>query len=139
MHHWAMLETKFFKLTVAANGCMDRQPPELPSVLRLIDRIQRVLAAYRLWLQEQRGRLDGAYFQIANLRAQGPGLQELREEVARTVLNFNGRLEDTEEDLENIAAQHTIALQTFEYRLQRLSQVLLFLGVFLVQLLRLLA
>ncbi|CAE7214389.1 unnamed protein product, partial [Symbiodinium sp. CCMP2456] len=113
-----------------------RQLSELPSVLRLIDRIQRVLAAYRLWLQEQRGRLDGAYLQIASLRAQGPGLQELREEVARTVLNFNGRLQDTEDDLENISAQHTLALQIFELRLQRFSQALLILGVFLVQLLR---
>ena len=61
---------------------------ELPAVLRLIDRIQQVLAVYRLWLHEQRGRLDGAYVQIAGLRAQGPGFREIREEVARTVLNF---------------------------------------------------
>jgi len=113
--------------------------PELPSVLRLIDRIQRVLAAYRLWLQEQRGRLDGAFLQISSLHAQGPGLQELRAEVARTVVNFNSRLEDTEDDLENFSAQQAAALQVFELRLQRLQQALLLLGILLVQLLRLLA
>ena len=112
---------------------------ELPAVLRLIDRIQQVLAVYRLWLHEQRGRLDGAYVQIAGLRAQGPGFREIREEVARTVLNFNGRLQETEDDLENLAAQHNIALRTFDLRLQRFSQALLALTVLFFQLLRLLA
>ena len=34
---------------------------ELPAVLHLVDRIQRLLAAYRLWLHELRGRLDIAF------------------------------------------------------------------------------
>ena len=62
----------------------------------------RLLAAYRLWLQELRGRLDVAFIQIAGLRGQGPEYQEIRAEVARTVFNFNSRLQGTEDDLEQV-------------------------------------
>ena len=111
---------------------------ELPAVLCLVDRIQRLLAAYRLWLQELRGRLDVAFLQIAGLRAQGPGFQEIREEVARTVLNFNSRLQDTEDDLEQVLERQAIAFRSFELRLQHQYQVLLFLAICFLQLLRLL-
>ena len=114
---------------------------ELPSVLRLVDRIQRLLAAYRFWLQELRGRLDVAFIQIAGLRAQGPGFQDIGEEVARTVLNFNSRLQDTEDDLNRSWRGNPLpcGAWSLELRLQHLSQVLLILGVLLVQLVCLLA
>ena len=114
---------------------MPSGPEELSSLLRLVDRIQRLLAAYRLWLQELRGRLDVAFIQIAGLRAQGPGFQEIREEVARTVLNFNSRLQD---DLEQVLERQTVALRSLEIRLQHFSQVILLLSVLLIQLVRLL-
>ena len=117
---------------------MPSGPEELSSLLRLVDRIQRLLAAYRLWLQELRGRLDVAFIQIAGLRAQGPGFQEIREEVARTVLNFNSRLQDTEDDLEQVLERQTVALRSLEIRLQHFSQVILLLSVLLIQLVRLL-
>ena len=117
---------------------MPSGPEELSSLLRLVDRIQRLLAAYRLWLQELRGRLDVAFIQIAGLRAQGPGFHEIREEVARTVLNFNSRLQDTEDDLEQVLERQTVALRSLEIRLQHFSQVILLLSVLLIQLVRLL-
>ena len=111
---------------------------ELPAVLRLVDRIQRLLAAYRLWLHELRGRLDVVFIQIAGLRAQGPGFQDIHEEVARTVLNFNSRLRDTEDGLEQVLERQALAFRSLELRLQHQSQVLLFLAICFLQLPRLL-
>lgn len=108
-------------------------------VLCLIDRIQRLLAAYRLWLQELRGRLDVAFIQIAGLRAQGPEYQEIRAEVARTVFNFNSRLQGTEDDLEQVLERQVVALGELERRIRLLEQCLLILGVVIFQLVRLLA
>ena len=102
-------------------------------VLCLIDRIQRLLAAYRLWLQELRGRLDVAFIQIAGLRAQGPEYQEIR------VFNFNSRLQGTEDDLEQVLERQAVALGELERRIRLLEQCLLILGVVIFQLVRLLA
>ena len=82
----------------------------LLAILCLIDRVQRLLATYRLWLHEARGRLDSAFIRLASLRslilnynnrllrAEGD-FEEVRGEVSRTILNFNGRLEAAENGL----------------------------------------
>ena len=79
---------------------------------------------YRLWLHELRGRLDFAFVRIAGLHSQIFGLsnrivraeenfEEVRGEVARTILNFNGRLEAVEDSLEEGLARQAGLLSSF--------------------------
>ena len=123
----------------------------LLAILCLIDRVQRLLATYRLWLHEARGRLDSAFIRLASLhslilnynnrllRAEGE-FEEVRGEVSRTILNFNGRLEVAENNLEEGLEEQAALLQSFGARLQLHHQSLLLLGFILVlQLLRICA
>ena len=106
--------------------------------LRLFDRIQRLLAIYRLWLHELRGRLDQAFIAVAGLRSQGRDFQEIRAEVARTIFNFNSRLQAVEDEVESTLESQAAVLGAFELRLQRVQLAVLLLCILILQLLRLL-
>ena len=90
----------------------------------LLSRLQRLLAVYRLWLHELRGRLDSAFVRIAGLHSQifdlsnrvvraEENFEEVRGEVARTILNFNGRLEAVEDSLEEGLTRQAGLLSSF--------------------------
>ena len=122
----------------------------LLAILCLIDRVQRLLATYRLWLHEARGRLDSAFIRLASLHSlilnynnrllRAEGDFEVRGEVSRTILNFNGRPEAAENGLEEGLEEQAALLQSFGTRLQLHHQSLLLLGFILVlQLLRICA
>ena len=109
------------------------------AALNLIDRLQRLLAVYRLWLHELRGRLDVAFIRIAGLRSQGSDFEEIRREVARTFFNYNCRLQVVEDSVEETLAAQSAALQSLETRLQRGQLLGLLFCIFFLQTLRLLA
>ena len=109
------------------------------AALNLIDRLQRLLAVYRLWLHELRGRLDVAFIGIAGLRTLGSDFEEIRREVARTFFNYNSRLQVVEDSVEETLAAQSAALQSLETRLQRWQLLGLLLCIFFLQTLRLLA
>ena len=108
------------------------------ATLSLVDRIQRLLAIYRLWLHELRGRLDQAFIAVARLRSQGRDFQEIRAEVARTIFNFNSRLQAVEDEVESTLESQAAVLGAFELRLQRVQLAVLLLCILILQLLRLL-
>ena len=70
--------------------------PVNSGVLDLISCIQRLLAIYRLWIHESRGRLDTAFLEISALRVWlhsfAAELREARSEEFRTFFIFNSRL-----------------------------------------------
>ena len=109
------------------------------AALNLIDRLQRLLAVYRLWLHELRGRLDIAFIRIAGLRSQGSDFEEIRSEVARTFFNYNSRLQVVEDTVEETLAAQSASLQSLETRLQRVQFLGLLFCIFFLQTLRLLA
>ena len=91
------------------------------AIVFLLSRLQRLLAVYRLWLH---GRLDFAFVRMAGLHSQIFGLsnrivraeenfEEVRGEVARTILNFNGRLEAVEDSLEEGLTRQAGLLSSF--------------------------
>ena len=89
-------------------------------------RILHVMRAYRF---------STVFIAVARLRSQGRDFQEIRAEVARTIFNFNSRLQAVEDEVESKAA----VLRAFELRLQRVQlAVLLLCSILLLQLLRLL-
>ena len=80
-------------------------------------------------------RFSTVFIAVARLRSQGRDFQEIRAEVARTIFNFNSRLQAVEDEVESKAA----VLRAFELRLQRVQlAVLLLCSILLLQLLRLL-
>ena len=109
------------------------------AALNLIDRLQRLLAVYRLWLHELRGRLDIAFIRIAGLRSQGSDFAEIRSEVARTFFNYNSRLQVVEDTVEETLAAQSASLQALETRLQRVQFLGLLFCILFLQTLRLLA
>ena len=108
-----------------------RVQPDSPanSAVNLLDRLQRLLAVYRLWLHELRGRLDIAFIEIAGLRSQGSDFQEIRLEVARTFFNFNSRLQSVEDTVESTLEAQSAVLRSFELRWQRAQLVGSLLGI----------
>eukprot|EP00439_Symbiodinium_sp_Y106_P000898 s6644_g1.t1 len=109
------------------------------AALNLFDRLQRLLAVYRLWLHELRGRLDIAFISIAALRSQGGDFEEIRREVARTFFNYNSRLQVVEDSVEETLAAQSAALQSLETRLRSGQLLGLLFCIFFLQTLRLLA
>ena len=92
------------------SGCMQPDSPD-SSALNLLDRLQRLLAVYRLWLHELRGRLDIAFIER--------DFQEIRLEVARTFFNFNSRLQSVEDTVESTLEAQSSVLRSLELRLQK--------------------
>ena len=88
-------------------------------------RILHVMRAYRF---------STVFIAVARLRSQGRDFQEIRAEVARTIFNFNSRLQAVEDEVESKAA----VLRAFELRLQRVQLAVLLLCILILQLLRLL-
>ena len=93
-------------------------------------RILHVMRAYRF---------STVFIAVARLRSQGRDFQEIRAEVARTIFNFNSRLQAVEDEVESTLESQAAVLGAFELRLQRVQlAVLLLCSILLLQLLRLL-
>ena len=105
-------------------------------------RIQRLLAIFRLWIHESRGRLDVAFLEISALRVQlhsfAAELQEARSEDFRIYFNFNSRLQAVEDNVEEALESQASALRGLELRIRGVSAGILLLFIFLLHLGRLL-
>ena len=93
--------------------------------LDLISRIQRLLAIFRLWIHESRGRLDVAFLEISALRVQlhslAGELREARSEEFRTFFNFNSRLQAVEDSVEETLEHQASVLRGLELRARGVS------------------
>eukprot|EP00439_Symbiodinium_sp_Y106_P014182 s9328_g2.t1 len=115
--------------------------PVNSGVLDLISRIQRLLAIYRLWIHESRGRLDTAFLEISVLRVRlhslAAELREARSEEFRTFFNFNSRLLAVEDTVEETLEQQALVLRGLESRVREVSAGAVLLLIALLQIGRL--
>ena len=112
--------------------------PGLPEALTLLGRIQYLLAVYRLWLHELRGRLDIAFIEISALRIRSSDFEAIRREVARIFFNFNSRLQRVEDTFQASFEDHSALISSVALRLQRTQRLGVAVSILFLQTLRLL-